>query len=535
MGIADIQAAINSIPAKKEDLRKAFEDLESYSSSFASFTLQWSDIDDHLSFIEKSIDKRFRELKAKPAPEKPTAPVSAANAKVGQDRLVIEPRKDLKYHCVKMDAMGLKSYIIDRKDNAAVRRELGPALLCSPDPVTLVLDSFEGFVSSSGKTQSENQTIRKTYLVILECFHGLKLEVKHSDKERARRVAEDCYDLIKIQKNNHNRQIIFNSERKEKNHHVVVLMVFLRLIVTFGLLEYFAIGDILDVLVTVASKKNIVDLCRHSALEEKLPDLINKLNKKGRQLDSVKFVLAFNLQHKFPPASLFEAYIKEAGKGFQKRALQGKNSAQLKSKAISEQIIAVRAVIRAVKEFDLGDLYPPGSLQNRVQQLKKQRLEKEKQWLENKGMSVLPDDQNQNQNQKQNQHQQPNKRPRPSDSSATVLHPHPHSQIQPQPGPVNSAPTVLRPHPHSQIQPQPGPVNSAPTILPRHPHSENRPQLGLVDPSAYMGLGSLYGSAAAPPFYGLGNPIGLVGSLGPLPYGGYPSSGFPPYNRPPYP
>ncbi|KAH0467532.1 hypothetical protein IEQ34_002565 [Dendrobium chrysotoxum] len=521
MGIADIQAAINSIPSKKEDLRKAFEELESYSSSFASFTLQWRDIDGHFSSIEKSIDKRFQELKAKLAPEKPTAPVSAANAKVGQDRPVIEPPPELKYHCVKMDAMGLKSYIIGhRKGSQAVRKELGPALLCSPDPVTLVLDSFEGFVSSSGKMESENQAIRRAYLIILECFHGLKLEVKHSDKERARRVAKDCYNLIKNRKINHNRQIINNKEKTEKNHHGIVLMVFLHLIVTFGLLEYFAIGDILDVLVTVASKKNIVDLCRHSALEEKLPDLIDKLNKKGRQLDSIKFVLAFNLQHKFPPASLFEAYIKEAGKGLQRRALEGKNSTQLKYKAISEQIIAVRAVIRAVKEYNLGDLYPPGSLQNRIQQLKKQRLE-------NKPVSVLPEDQKQ----QQHKHQQPNKRPRPSDSSATVL----------------------RPHPHSQIQPQPGPVNSAPTVLPRHPHSENRPQLGLVDQSPYMGLGGSYGSTAAPPVYGLGNPIGLGGSLAPpessylyppagpaydnrpLPYGGYPSSGFPPYNQPPYP
>ncbi|KAL0925956.1 hypothetical protein M5K25_004334 [Dendrobium thyrsiflorum] len=488
MGIADIQAAINSIPAKKEDLRKAFEDLESYSSSFASFTLQWRDIDGQLSSIEKSIDKRFQELKAKLAPEKPTAPVSAANAKVVQDRPVIEPCQELKYHCVKMDAMGLKSYIIQhRKDNEALRRELGPALLCSPDPVTLVLDSFEGFVSSSGMIGSENHAIRRAYLIILECFHGLKLEVKHSDKERARRVAKDCYDLIKNGENHHNRQIINNNERKERYRHGIVLMVFLHLIVTFGLLENFAIGDILDALVTVAGRKNIVDLCRHSALEEKLPDVIDKLNKKGRQLDSVKFVLAFNLLHKFPPASLFEAYINEAGKDLQKRPLY---------KAISEQIVAVKAVIRAVGEYNLGYLYPPGTLQNRIQQLRKQMLEEKKQWLANKEVLDLLKDQKEHE-------QQPNKRPRPSDSSSTVL----------------------RPRPHCQIQPQPEPVKPAPTVLPRRPHSENRPpQLGLVDQSPYMGLGS----SAAPAVYGLGNPIGLGRSLAP-PYGGYSSSGFPPY------
>lgn len=252
MDIADIQAAIKSIPAKKEDLRQAFEELESYSSFITAFTMQWKDIDDYFSSIEKSIDNRFQELKARGALEKPTA----ANVKADQDKPEIEPRPELKSFCDKMHAKGLILYIIGHRQNlGAIRRELGPALRCSPDPVALVLDSFEGFVGSSEIREGETQAMRRAYLTILACFHGLKLEVKPSDRERARRVAEECHDLIK----------------NGKKGNSVVVMAFLYLIATFGLLEGFAIDDILDLLVTAADKESTVDICRNFAFEEKVP------------------------------------------------------------------------------------------------------------------------------------------------------------------------------------------------------------------------------------------------------------------------
>jgi len=43
-------------------------------------------------------------------------------------------------------------------------------------------------------------------------------------------------------------------------------------------------------------------------------DLIQKLNSKGRQLDAVKFIYAFNIVDKFPPVPLLKAYITESKK-----------------------------------------------------------------------------------------------------------------------------------------------------------------------------------------------------------------------------
>ncbi|XP_020597901.1 truncated FRIGIDA-like protein 1 [Phalaenopsis equestris] len=253
---ADIQAAINSIPAKKEDLRKAFEELQSCSSFLPSFTLQWKNIDDHFSSIEKSIDKRFQEIKSRGPTEKPTATVSSANVQVEHDKPVIEPCPELKSFCVKMEAKGLQAYIIGHWTGIeAIRRELGPALLYSPDPVTLVLDAYEDLDGSSEMMENGVQAIWRAYLTILECFHGLKLEVKPSDKERARQVAKKCDDLIK----------------NGKKDNAVVVMVFLHVLAAFGLFEYFVMDDVLNLLVTVADKRNIVDLCRNSALEVKIP------------------------------------------------------------------------------------------------------------------------------------------------------------------------------------------------------------------------------------------------------------------------
>lgn len=259
MGTADIDAAINSTAEKKEDLRKAFDALQSYSSSLFSFTLHWKDIEDHFSSIEKSIEARFRELKeldSSLVAKNAVAIPLASNVGVNQDKSVILPRLELKTLCGKMDGNGLRSFIIkNRKDIVAIRQELGPALLSAPDPAKLVLDSLDGFSPPNKMMEGELVAIRRTCLTLLECFHDLSLEIKPLDREKAREVAVNWRKLLPDPK---------------RDMSLVVLAV-LHLVATFGLVDSFEVDDILDLIVQVARRKTIVDLCKSAGLDENIP------------------------------------------------------------------------------------------------------------------------------------------------------------------------------------------------------------------------------------------------------------------------
>ncbi|KAH0466513.1 hypothetical protein IEQ34_003751 [Dendrobium chrysotoxum] len=478
MGIADIEAAINSTTEKKEDLRKAFDALQSYSSSLSSFTLQWKDIEDHLSSIEKSIEERFRELKDLDSSTKvkkatATSPVSKVGVK--QDKPVVQPRSELKALCVKMDCKGLRSFIIDnRKDIVAIRRELGPALLSAPDPTELVLDAIGNFFPLEKVAEGELVSIRRTCLTLLECLHDLALEIKPLARERARGMAVEWRELL----------------NDAKGDTSLVVLGVLHLVATFGLIDSFEVDDILDLIVLVARRKNIVDLCKSAALDENIPDLVEKLNNKGKQLDAVKFVIAYNLMDKYPPASLLNACIKESKKAAEEVRNKGNNSAQSKNEASSKEIAALRAVAKIVEEYKLGSVFSCENVRKRIEQLENQKaVKKPEKKLENqkteKKLEKMPEKKrgataiaasNLNVRGQKKQHEQPNKRPRPS--------------------------------------------ASAPSVHVAHPFAHNHhTQLGLADLAPHAGLSGSYALSTAPSLYNHGsaslssNSVGLGVSL----------------------
>ena len=59
-----ISAALECTDAKKEDLKKAFDELQSHSSVLASFSLKWSDLDAHFTALQKSLTERFHLLES---------------------------------------------------------------------------------------------------------------------------------------------------------------------------------------------------------------------------------------------------------------------------------------------------------------------------------------------------------------------------------------------------------------------------------------------------------------------------------------
>ncbi|PKA49840.1 Protein FRIGIDA [Apostasia shenzhenica] len=525
MSTSDIQAAINSIPAKMENLRKAFEALQSYSSAVDKFALVWKDIEDHFSSIGKSIEERFRELEGKREPlalENPaSAPQTAGKVVEEKENPEVEPRPELKSLCVKMDGIGLRSYLADiQKDLPDILPEIVSALRFAQDPVMLVFNSLDGFLSSKGVKEQ-----RRICVVILECLHLLAPEIKPIARDKAMVVALEWKKTIADGKGNNN-----------------IVMGFLLLVVTFGLVSSFAVDDILDLLVMVARRKQTVDLCRSAGLQEKMPDLVSgivmfmhehdfgvdgdihafylpdfveKLINQGKHAQAVKFVLGFNLVDKYSPAFLLQSYLKESRKAAQAVRQKGNNSNQAKNEANAKEIAALKEVIKTVEECKLGSVYSCENHLKRIEQLEKEKAGRKR--AANGSSIATP---NSNVKGKKQQLQQPNKRPRPSTSVAPVAAMSPLSHDLPHFGLHDRTP-YMGPAGSYGLVPVPSLYDHSSSSL-----SANHVRLGgtRAPPQSYLySLPSQTASAAS-----------AYGDRA-LTYGSYSMSGLPSYNPSLYP
>lgn len=264
-----IAAAIKAIPAKKEELKKAFEELQAHASSLSSFTLQWKDLEDHISSIERSIEDRFHELESKeeerssaaaaassgPQPSEKEKP-SPAFAAEGEPE--VNPRPELRSLCVKMDGKGLLVFINEnRRDLLNIRKELNRAIRAASDPAKLVLDAMEGFYPTKpvGPTEGELHAHRRTCILLLERLHVISPEIKPAIRERTKKMATVWKGKI-------------SQDDGQKN---VEILAFMQLLLSYGVMSEFEADDLLDLLVPIAKRKQVVDLCRDFGLAEKMP------------------------------------------------------------------------------------------------------------------------------------------------------------------------------------------------------------------------------------------------------------------------
>ncbi|XP_058068878.1 uncharacterized protein LOC131218214 [Magnolia sinica] len=513
--VESISAAIQSIAAKKENLRKAFEDLQSRSATLSSFAFRWKDLEDYFGPIEKSIQERFEDFKKeqknqqqkqklqlpstvgyRPSDEEKSLEKDPAKrtAKSAQDRL-----RELKSRCVEMDRKGLWSYIIEnRKDLEEFYDEITEAIRAAPDPAELVLDVMKEFGLPSSN------------FYLMDQLRVIAPEIKAHVKEKAVKVAVEWKENIPVQ------------DRKPKQ-----ALTFLNLVSMYGLAYAFNADELLDILMLVAQRKHAVGVCRGLGLSEKIPDFVQKLINSGKEVVAVKFIRAFELEDKFPPASLLDGYLKNSQKVVELICEKGNNSIKSQNMATDNEIAALRLVIKCIEEHGLESQYPREKLDKRIAELEKQKAERssaapEKQKAERS--SVAPEKQKAEKSSAAKPavaHQPSQKRPRPA--AAT-------------PVPMTRQPGLL-----------PLPVGHTPSV-----NQVAAPYVGLPT-GPYGLLGS--GEGLPPPLYNqtvlgtLATILGLGGSFPSIPQNysselpstshnvpmGHPfPSGLPPQYRPPF-
>ncbi|GLJ17829.1 hypothetical protein SUGI_0311830 [Cryptomeria japonica] len=395
--------------ARKQQLEEAFTVLETQKTIIEKCTLHWKELSDHYASLEQTLDKKDQELaekekslelKCKEAEallEKREQSLDEKEQKlitrVGEQKKcaveAIEKGKsdgELKFLCQKMDAEGVWKYLTEnKKDIQTFRAELPPALESAIDPARLVLEAIESFYdknseNNSSKKQPALADQRRACSLLLESLVPVLADpilgedhpvVAQVFKERAKAIADDWKSKIDV-------------DGDLANAKTLEVQAFLQLLATFGIAAEFDRGDLRKLVLAVSWRKQIAKLCGPLRLSEIMPDIVEELINKGKEIEAVYFAYSSGLSEKFPPVPLLKTYLKNSKKGF-----SGNNSVAA-NEANSKELNALRAVIKCIEELNLQTDFPPDSLQNRVVELEKKRSERKKTGVAVKSQNKRP-------------------------------------------------------------------------------------------------------------------------------------------------
>lgn len=178
-------------------------DIRAYSSSLASFTLQWRDLEELFESIQLSVDDCFNaiQLRQKQITEALSSSVPS------------QPRPELKYLCLNMDGKGLRSFLIEKtkaRPPFSIGDEVSAALLSAPDPAMLVLDAVDGFYPRKSKSKgkdkhSELADIRRTCVLLLEQLMKISPRIGPAVTAKAKKLAIEWKAKINGENDNSSR------------------------------------------------------------------------------------------------------------------------------------------------------------------------------------------------------------------------------------------------------------------------------------------------------------------------------------------
>jgi len=275
-----ISTALNLVDSKKENLKKAFDDLQSLLSPLP---LAWPDLDSHFTSLHHSLSHRLHLLQSQtltltttPIPDPPAqTPIEAhfsSNPKIPSSNHVesspgvspqndavpgsVTPGNELVVLCEKMDGVGLRNYVNDNfLDMARVQAELPGAFRHAPDAGMMVLDALEGFHGDgNGLKKWELRNMRKSCVVLLRQFRVAALSLSAEASLRAVKLAQAWKEKLVGDDNN-----------------VFEALGLLHLIASFGLVSEFSWDELVDFSVVAPANEDFPELCRAIGLTEKVP------------------------------------------------------------------------------------------------------------------------------------------------------------------------------------------------------------------------------------------------------------------------
>lgn len=293
------------------------------------------------------------------------------------EAVAVEPRPQLKQLCEQMDAKGLLKFISENwKNLTTLREELSVALKYATEPARLVLDSVEGLYPLDQSSLPENedsalQGLRRSCLVLMESAapmlgiieRGVDHPVSSEIKQQAKAIADEWKPKLA------------GVDIDASNGYSLEAQAFLQLLATFSIAPEFDEDELCKLVMAVSRRRQAPELCRSLGLAQKMPGVVEDLVNRGRHIDAVHFVHAFELTESFPPVPLLKAYLEDLKNPGKNRDTSTGN---VQKDPIAQELGALRAVIKCIKECKLQEEHPIEPLQKRVAQLEKAKYDKKR-------------------------------------------------------------------------------------------------------------------------------------------------------------
>ncbi|KAL1204946.1 FRIGIDA-like protein 2 [Cardamine amara subsp. amara] len=405
-----IAASINQIDEKKQNLKKAFDDLQAHRSLLSpSFDLSWAEIDSHFSSLQSSLFNRFRLLQSAATP--PDSDQIEASVDDTTEAPVVWP--ELRKFCEKMDGKGLGKYMIDNsKKRVSMNLELPAAIRCSENPAALVLEAIEGSYHCSSPSSSSSARaidVRRIFVFLLEALIEINANLTNDLRERARTLAYDWKSNI-------------GNKPSEA-------LGFLHLAAAFELGFLFSAEELCDYIFMISKYKQATTICKKIGLDRnRIGVLVQKFLDTGRLLVAIKFIYENEMTGEFEPVAILKTSLKNSREAAKRVCAEGKNSLKAQNEATDKELSALRAVIKVIKEKNLEFEFFEEKLEECVRELEDQKAQRRR--AATKFISPA--------NTQQAQQQVDNKRPRVANGEYNMTIPPPSQQPPLLPDPSHS-------------------------------------------------------------------------------------------------
>ncbi|KAF3569096.1 hypothetical protein DY000_02018849 [Brassica cretica] len=351
-----IAAAINQIEEKKQNLKKAFDDLQSHRSLLSpSFSLSWSDIDSHFSSLQSSLSNRFRLLQSQPpSPNNDSPRIETAD---DPEPPLVVTRPELRALCEKMDSIGLSKFLADHWDDDAMpNQELSAAFHYSPDPATMVLDAIVG-----GSSKGKSVDVRRVFVLLMEALIDVNDDVKIGvdTKDKAKKVADDWKTKI--------------------GNKPFEALLFLHLVAAFKLGSEFNSEELSRYVAMIAKYKQATLVCNKVGLDkERVGEIITKLLSIGKPILAVRFMYECGRSDGFEPVSVLKGYVKESREAAERVCKEDKYSLKSQNVATDKEVSALKAVIKIIKDRNLEAEFSEERVEERVEELERQKAQRKR-------------------------------------------------------------------------------------------------------------------------------------------------------------
>lgn len=293
----------------------------------------------------------------------------------------VKPCREMIQFCEQMDAKGLLNFTLKKQNNLnAICRELSVALQCATDPARLVLDSLGGFYSQDETDQPETrrdaalQGMQKSCITFMDAMAtylaGVESGADHLLNPEIRQQAKAIADEWKLK--------LFSDGTNAINGNALEAEAFLQLLSTFNIASEFDEAELCKLVPAVAHLRQAPELCRSLGLTEKVPGVVESLINSGQQVDAVHLIHAFQLTERFHPVPLLKTYLKDLRRNSQGVGAKSEGGAIASSQANAQELEALKAVIKCVKDYGLEASYQLDPLQRRVTQLEKAKSDKKR-------------------------------------------------------------------------------------------------------------------------------------------------------------